>query len=103
MVVVALLAPWLGTKNPSEINPTLRNRTPGFEQTIRNDDGSTHMFKYRMGTDSLGRDIYSRVIYGARVSLIIGSTRRAARASPSASSSDWSPATSAGSTPSCCG
>ncbi len=72
MVVVALLAPWLGTKNPAEINPTLRNRTPGFEQTIRNDDGSTRTFTYRMGTDSLGRDIYSRVIYGARVSLIIG-------------------------------
>ena len=74
MVAIALLAPWLGTKNPAEINPTLRNRTPGFEQTIRNDDGSTRTFTYRMGTDSLGRDIYSRVIYGARVSLIIGGT-----------------------------
>ena len=47
---------------------------PGIEQTIRNDDGSATVFKYRMGTDSLGRDIYSRVIYGARVSLIIGIT-----------------------------
>jgi peptide/nickel transport system permease protein len=74
MLAIALLAPWLGTKNPAEINPTLRNRTPGFEQTIRNDDGSTRTFTYRMGTDSLGRDIYSRVIYGARVSLIIGGT-----------------------------
>jgi peptide/nickel transport system permease protein len=74
MVAVALLAPWLGTKSPSEINPALRNRTPGYEQTIRNDDGSTRTFTYRMGTDSLGRDIYSRVIYGARVSLIIGSS-----------------------------
>jgi peptide/nickel transport system permease protein len=74
MVAVALLAPWLGTKNPSEINPALRNKTPGYEQTIRNDDGSTHTFTYRMGTDSLGRDIYSRVVYGARVSLVIGST-----------------------------
>lgn len=72
MIAVGLLAPWLGTKDPSEINPALRNRTPGYEQTIRNDDGSTRMFTYRMGTDSLGRDIYSRVVYGARVSLIIG-------------------------------
>lgn len=72
MLVIAVLAPWLGTKSPSEINPSLRNKTPGFEQTIRNDDGSTTIFTYRMGTDSLGRDIYSRVIYGARVSLIIG-------------------------------
>ena len=85
MLVIAVLAPWLGTKSPSEINPALRNRTPGYEQTIRNDDGSTRTFTYRMGTDSLGRDIYSRVIYGARVSLIIGGTVAAASASRSAS------------------
>jgi peptide/nickel transport system permease protein len=74
MTIIAITAPLLGTKNPSEINPALRNRTPGFEQTIRNADGTTKTFTYRMGTDSLGRDIYSRVIYGARVSLIIGIT-----------------------------
>jgi peptide/nickel transport system permease protein len=72
MLLIAFAAPLLGTKNPSEINPSLRNRTPGYEQTIRNDDGTTRTFTYQMGTDSLGRDIYSRVIYGARVSLIIG-------------------------------
>jgi peptide/nickel transport system permease protein len=74
MIAIALAAPWLGTKNPTEINPTLRNRTPGYEQAIRQDDGSTRVFTYRMGTDSLGRDIYSRVVYGARISLIIGAT-----------------------------
>jgi peptide/nickel transport system permease protein len=74
MVVIGLAAPFLGTKDPADINPSLRNRTPGYEQTIRNDDGSTRTFTYRMGTDSLGRDIYSRVIYGARISLVIGAT-----------------------------
>jgi peptide/nickel transport system permease protein len=74
MVLIGLTAPWLGTKNPSEINPAFRNRVPGIEQTIRNDDGTARTFTYRMGTDSLGRDVYSRVIYGARVSLIIGIT-----------------------------
>ena len=74
MVLIGLAAPWLGTKSPSEINPAFRNRVPGIEQTIRNDDGTTRTFTYRMGTDSLGRDIYSRVVYGARVSLIIGIT-----------------------------
>jgi peptide/nickel transport system permease protein len=74
MAIIGLAAPWLGTKDPSEINPPFRNRVPGIEQTIRNDDGTTRTFKYRMGTDSLGRDIYSRVIYGARISLVIGIT-----------------------------
>jgi peptide/nickel transport system permease protein len=74
MAIVGLAAPFLGTKSPSEINPAFRNRLPGYEQTIRNDDGSTSVFKHRMGTDSLGRDVYSRVIYGARISLIVGIT-----------------------------
>ena len=74
MLVIGLAAPWLGTKDPSEINPAFRNRVPGIEQTIRNDDGTSTVFKYRMGTDSLGRDIYSRVVYGARISLVIGVT-----------------------------
>jgi peptide/nickel transport system permease protein len=74
MALMGLAAPLLGTKDPSEINPAFRNRVPGIEQTIRNDDGSTRTFTYRMGTDSLGRDIYSRVVYGARISLIIGIT-----------------------------
>jgi peptide/nickel transport system permease protein len=74
MLAIGLAAPLLGTKTPSEINPSLRNRTPGYEQTIRNDDGTAHTFTYRMGTDSLGRDIYSRVVYGARISLIIGAS-----------------------------
>ena len=74
MAAIGLAAPLLGTKSPSEINPSFRNRVPGIEQTIRNDDGTTRTFTYRMGTDSLGRDIYSRVVYGARVSLIIGVT-----------------------------
>jgi peptide/nickel transport system permease protein len=74
MVAVGLGAPFLGTKNPSEINPAFRNRVPGVEQTIRREDGSTTTFTYRMGTDSLGRDVYSRVIYGARISLVLGIT-----------------------------
>ena len=74
MALIGLAAPWLGTKSPSEINPAFRNRVPGIEQTIRNDDGTTRTFTYRMGTDSLGRDVYSRVVYGARISLVIGVT-----------------------------
>jgi peptide/nickel transport system permease protein len=51
-----------------------RNKTPGFERTIRAADGAETRYVHRMGTDSLGRDVYSRVIHGARVSLLIGVT-----------------------------
>jgi peptide/nickel transport system permease protein len=72
MVAIALLAPVLGTRNPTEIDPTFRNKKPGAERVIRNANGTETKVTYWMGTDSLGRDIYSRVIYGARVSLIVG-------------------------------
>ncbi|MGE0851738.1 MAG: ABC transporter permease [Hyphomicrobiaceae bacterium] len=74
LALVGLLAPVLGTIDPAEINPVYRNKKPGVERTIRGEDGKESTFVHRFGTDSLGRDIYSRVAYGARVSLIIGVT-----------------------------
>ncbi len=74
LAFVGLLAPLLGTINPSEINPAFRNKKPGVERVIRDEDGKEMVFVHRFGTDSLGRDVYSRVVYGARVSLIIGLT-----------------------------
>src|SRR5262245_24170816 len=58
MAVVALLAPWLGTTDPVQINPLQRLRPPS----------ATSWF----GTDMFGRDVYSRTIYGSRVSLFVG-------------------------------
>ncbi|MGH7393409.1 MAG: ABC transporter permease [Candidatus Rokuibacteriota bacterium] len=74
IVAIAVLAPYLGTTDPAEIDPTARNRRPGAERVIRHDDGRTTVTTYRMGTDTLGRDVYSRVVYGSRVSLIVGVT-----------------------------
>jgi peptide/nickel transport system permease protein len=74
VVVLALVAPLLATSDPARIDPTARNRRPGTERTVRGDDGRTSQVVHWMGTDSLGRDVYSRVVYGARVSLIIGAT-----------------------------
>jgi len=72
IALTGLFAPFLGTRDPAEINPSVRNKSPGFEATVRDDEGKRIPVVYRFGTDSLGRDIYSRVIYGARVSLIVG-------------------------------
>ena len=74
MVLIGVCAPLLGTIDPAQIDPVFRNKRPGVERTIRNDDGTETRFVYRFGTDTLGRDVYSRVVYGARVSLIIGAT-----------------------------
>jgi peptide/nickel transport system permease protein len=74
MLLVGLCAPCLGTIDPAQINPAMRNRLPGFESQTPLADGRQIVFTHRLGTDTLGRDIYSRVLYGARVSLLIGLT-----------------------------
>jgi peptide/nickel transport system permease protein len=57
-VLLAVFAPWLGTVDPTALSPGRRNRPPSAQ--------------YWFGTDTLGRDLYSRVLYGARVSLLVG-------------------------------
>jgi len=58
MLLIAVLAPYLGTVDPTALAPAKRTREPSAD--------------YWFGTDMLGRDIYSRVLYGARVSLAVG-------------------------------
>jgi peptide/nickel transport system permease protein len=72
LVVVALLAPWLGTVDPSLFDPASRDLLPGKTGEITTLDGDTLEHRFLMGSDSFGRDIYSRVVYGTRVSLIVG-------------------------------
>lgn len=72
VLVMALLAPWLGTIDPTSINPIARNKVPGTEVTIRTDTGERIKMVALFGTDGLGRDVYSRVVYGARISLLVG-------------------------------
>jgi len=57
LVVIALAAPWLAPANPTAQNLPARLMAPN----------AAHW----MGTDELGRDILSRIIYGARVSMIV--------------------------------
>jgi len=72
LVAVALAAPWLGTVDPTLFDAGSRDLYPGRSGEITTLDGETIKHTFWMGSDSLGRDIYSRVIYGTRVSLIVG-------------------------------
>jgi peptide/nickel transport system permease protein len=72
IILIGLLAPLLGTVDPSMIGPSNRNKNPGTEISMRLDDGTKIERTALMGTDTLGRDVYSRVLYGARVSLTVG-------------------------------
>lgn len=58
VALVALLAQALATHDPLLLRPEIRLARPGAE--------------HRFGTDNFGRDLYSRTIYGARISLIVG-------------------------------
>ena len=73
LVTLALAAPLLGTIDPTLIDPINRDLLPGAAGEITDLDGNTDTHTFWMGADSLGRDIYSRVLYGTRVSLIVGS------------------------------
>jgi peptide/nickel transport system permease protein len=72
MLVVAGAAPLLGTVDPSLFDAASRDLRPGQAGEIMTLDGELLKHKFVMGSDSFGRDIYSRVIYGTRVSLLVG-------------------------------
>lgn len=58
LIAAAIAAPWLAPYAPEHIDLAIRRAAPSL----------THWF----GTDELGRDVLSRVLYGARVSLAVG-------------------------------
>ncbi|MDP3618100.1 MAG: ABC transporter permease, partial [Rhodoferax sp.] len=63
LVAVALLslaAPWIASHDPQDLDPLVRMQGPS----------AAHYF----GTDALGRDVFSRAVWGGRVSMIVGLT-----------------------------
>src|ERR1700683_4473258 len=59
-VIAALFAPWVAPRDPAQIDLPNRLERPSAEHWC--------------GTDELGRDILSRLIWGARISLFVGSS-----------------------------
>ena len=58
IALASLAAPWLATHDPQDLDPLARMQPPSAE----------HWF----GTDALGRDVYSRAVWGGRISLVVG-------------------------------
>ena len=58
LLIMAIFAPWIAPYSYDETIPGARMKAPGAQ--------------FWMGTDNLGRDVYSRVVYGASVSISVG-------------------------------
>ena len=58
LIVLAVFAPWIAPHSYSYQNLELGAQPPSSE--------------FLLGTDTLGRDLFSRILYGARVSLLVG-------------------------------
>src|SRR5690606_26445125 len=58
IVAAAVLAPWLASHDPQEMQMGRRLQPPSAEHPL--------------GTDQYGRDLWARILYGARLSLLVG-------------------------------
>ncbi|MGO4392261.1 ABC transporter permease [Variovorax sp. M-6] len=58
VAALSIAAPWIATHDPQDIDPLARMQTASAE----------HWF----GTDALGRDVFSRAVWGGRVSMVVG-------------------------------
>jgi len=64
ITLIALAAPWLGLADPYDSNLAIRHVPPVWD--------SVGSWQHPLGTDHLGRDYLSRLVYGARISLLVG-------------------------------
>ncbi|WP_438313140.1 ABC transporter permease [Sporosarcina sp. FA9] len=64
ILLISIFAPFLATHDPAETDPIHRLQPPVWLES-----GTTD---HVLGTDNLGRDIWSRLVYGSRISIIVG-------------------------------
>jgi peptide/nickel transport system permease protein len=75
LVALALLgvfAPWLGTFDPSVMDASFISVSAGTAGQVTLPDGAQFAHTFWMGSDSVGRDVWSRVLYGTRISMTVG-------------------------------
>lgn len=64
LIAIALASPWIAPMTTDTVQLGLRNKPPG---TVGSDGA-----RYLLGTDFLGRDVLSRMLFGLRISLVVG-------------------------------
>jgi peptide/nickel transport system permease protein len=73
LLLLAMAAPGLGTVDPSAMDSAHINTAAGARGEFALLDGTSVAHTFWMGADNFGRDIYSRVLYGTRTSLLVAS------------------------------
>lgn len=71
LLLLAAIAPWLGTVDPAAMDSAHINTAAGVRGQFAQLDGTLVAHTFWMGSDNFGRDIYSRVLYGTRTSLLV--------------------------------
>ena len=71
LLLLAAIAPWLGTVDPAAMDSAHINTAAGVRGQFAQLDGTVVTHTFWMGADNFGRDIYSRVLYGTRTSLLV--------------------------------
>lgn len=70
-VLVAAFAPWISPHDPLQINSGKSYLPPPWAPAWMSSTGIKGDPNFFLGTDSIGRDVFSRVLYGARVSIVV--------------------------------
>lgn len=74
IVLIAIFAPYLYTIDPVSMDPALVSLPMATHATFTDLSGDSFEHFFLFGTDSMGRDVYSRIVYGSRVSMAVGAS-----------------------------
>lgn len=71
-IIIVLLAPWIAPFSPEEANVTIKLAPGIWAKWTNAPDANRYVEGHVLGTDHLGRDVLSRLIWGGRISLMVG-------------------------------